>query len=129
MANQKISQLTEKTMLDWWEEIPFAENWENGKITTENLKEQILDEALPSQEWNNWKFLKTNWEEASRETVDALPSQTWQAWKVLTTNWTEASWETPTWWIENLPGSPIEIKYKWYCKHKESSNKPYRRFY
>ncbi len=87
MANQKISQLTEKTTLDWWEEIPFAEDWENGKFTTENLKEQILDEALPSQ--------------------------TWQAWKVLTTNWTEASRETPTWWISTLPWSPIDLKYKW----------------
>jgi len=142
MANQKISQLTEKTTLDWWEEIPFAENWGNGKFTTENLKEQILDEvdALPSQEWNDWKFLKTDWENASWETIDVLPSQTgnnwkflktngtmpsrdniptelpsqtWQAWKVLTTNWTEASRETPTWWISTLPWSPIDLKYKW----------------
>lgn len=92
MANQKISQLTEKTTLDWWEEIPFAENWENGKFTTENLKEQILDEvdALPSQEWNDWKFLKTDWENASREELDI-----------------------PEWWIQTLPWSPIDLKYKW----------------
>lgn len=109
MANQKISQLTEKTTLDWWEEIPFAEEWANGKIKASTLKEQIL----PSQSWNNWKFLTTNGTNTSREIVDALPSQTWQAWKVLMTDWTDVSRETPTWWISTLPWSPIDLKYKW----------------
>lgn len=109
MANQKISQLTEKTVLDWLEEIPFAEDWENWKMTVDTIKKTVL----PIEETDSWKFLTNNWETASRETVDALPSQTWQAWKVLTTDWTEASWQTPTWWISTLPWSPIDLKYKW----------------
>ena len=109
MANQKISQLTEKTVLDWLEEIPFAEDWENWKMTVDTIKKTVL----PIEETDSWKFLTNNWETASRETVDTLPSQTWQAWKVLTTNWEEASWQTPTWWISTLPWSPIDLKYKW----------------
>lgn len=67
MADTKISQLTEKTELDWWEELVYAQEWDNGKLTVAKIKEFVAE--LPTQTWNDWKFLRTNWTSVSRESM------------------------------------------------------------
>lgn len=64
MADMKISELTEKTTLDWWEELVYAQNLWNGRLKVSSIKE--YSKELPSQTWNNGKILQTNWTAPSR---------------------------------------------------------------
>lgn len=70
------------------------ENW--AVATALNWKQDTL------VSWTNIKTI--NWSSVLGSgdlAISWLPSQSWQAWKYLTTDWTNASWGTVSWWITN----------------------------
>lgn len=56
MANKKISDLPEKTTLDWWETLVYAESWWNWKITVQTVENYML-----SNFYDKFKFVEATW--------------------------------------------------------------------
>ena len=84
-----------------WKTVSFANiAWDPYDNTA--LSDALTAKQDELVSWTNIKTINSNsilWN--GNLDIDWLPSQTWQSWKYLTTDWTTASWGTVSGWDMN----------------------------
>lgn len=108
MANTKISQLTENNNPTGWEELVYAYNSSNGKMTLNTMK--TFSNTWQQAQLVSWVNIKTiNWESILWSWNINIQ---WWGWQP-TYDWSALQWPCPTWYHIPMASEWADIKTIW----------------